>query len=105
MEWTVTEAAELGERFDKHLARRLSDMSRSRLQDLIKDGHATLNGKPVKSGATMRAGDVVSVTVPEPVAVPVSSSSEAFAAPARVTLMDAPLHEASIPLTTTVATL
>ena len=65
MEWTVTETAELGERFDKHLARRLSDMSRSRLQDLIKDGHATLNGKPVKSGATMRAGDVVSVTVPE----------------------------------------
>lgn len=65
MDWTVTETAELGERFDKHLTRRLKEMSRSRLQDLIKDGHATLNGKPVKAGATLRAGDVVSVTVPE----------------------------------------
>ena len=69
MEWTVTETVEIGERFDKHLAGRLPEMSRSRLQDLIKDGHATLNGRPVKPGATMRAGDVVSVTVPEVAAV------------------------------------
>ncbi len=65
MEWTVTETLDIGDRFDKHLARRLSDMSRSRLQDLIKDGHATLNGKAVKAGATLRAGDFVCVTVPE----------------------------------------
>lgn len=40
-------------------------MSRSRLQDLIKEGHATLNGKPAKAGATLKCGDAVSLTVPE----------------------------------------
>lgn len=73
MDWTVNETVEIGERFDKHLAGRLPEMSRSRLQDLIKDGHATLNGRPVKPGATMRAGDVVSVTVPEVAAVEIKA--------------------------------
>ena len=40
-------------------------MSRSRLQDLIKEGHATLNGKAVKAGATLKCGDAVSLTVPD----------------------------------------
>lgn len=73
MDWTVTETPDIGERFDKHLARRLSDMSRSRLQDLIKDGHATLNGKPVKAGSTLKLGDVVCVTVPEIAAVEIKA--------------------------------
>jgi 23S rRNA pseudouridine1911/1915/1917 synthase len=65
VDWLITETLDIGDRFDKHLARRLPEMSRSRLQDLIKDGHATLNGKPVKAGATLRNGDAVSLTVPE----------------------------------------
>ncbi len=73
MDWTITETIDIGERFDKHLARRLAEMSRSRLQDLIKNGHATLNGKSVKAGATLRAGDVVSVTVPDVAAVEIKA--------------------------------
>lgn len=65
MDWTITETIDIGERFDKHLARRLPEMSRSRLQELIKDGHVTLNGKPAKPGVALRVGDAVSVTVPE----------------------------------------
>ncbi len=65
MDWLITETIDIGDRFDKHLTRRLPEMSRSRLQDLIKDGHATLNGKAVKAGATLRSGDAVSLTVPD----------------------------------------
>ncbi|WP_395744229.1 RluA family pseudouridine synthase [Prosthecobacter sp.] len=65
MDWTITETIDIGERFDKHLARRLPEMSRSRLQDLIKEGHATLNGKPAKAGTALKCGDAVSLTVPE----------------------------------------
>ncbi len=65
MDWLISETVDIGDRFDKHLARRLPDMSRSRLQDLIKEGHATLNGKAVKAGATLKCGDAVSLTVPD----------------------------------------
>ncbi|MGV3659210.1 MAG: RluA family pseudouridine synthase [Prosthecobacter sp.] len=65
VDWIITETVEIGERFDKHLTRRLPEMSRSRLQDLIRDGHATLNGKPAKMGAALKMGDSVAVTVPD----------------------------------------
>jgi 23S rRNA pseudouridine1911/1915/1917 synthase len=69
MDWIITESADSGQRLDKHLAQRLPEMSRTRLQDLIKDGHITLNGKATKAGAILKAGDAIHVTVPE--AVPV----------------------------------
>ncbi len=65
VDWIITETVEIGERFDKHLARRLPEMSRSRLQDLIRDGHATLNARPAKPGVVLKMGDAVAVTVPE----------------------------------------
>lgn len=65
MDWIITETVEIGERFDKHLARRLPELSRSRLQDLIREGHATLNAKPAKPGVALKMGDAVAVTVPE----------------------------------------
>ncbi|MBL9130324.1 MAG: RluA family pseudouridine synthase [Verrucomicrobiaceae bacterium] len=65
MDWTVTDAADFGLRFDKHLAQRLPDLSRTRVQDLIKDGHITLNGRTTKAGAILKAGDAVHVTIPE----------------------------------------
>lgn len=73
VDWIISETVEIGERFDKHLARRLPEMSRSRLQDLIRDGHATLNGKPAKMGAAMKMGDSVAVTVPEVTAVEIKA--------------------------------
>lgn len=70
MDWTLTDSADSGQRLDKHLAKKLPEMSRTRLQDLIKDGHITLNGKATKAGAILKIGDAIHVTVPE--AVPVA---------------------------------
>ena len=73
MEWTLTEAADCGLRLDKHLTQRMPDLSRTRLQDLIKEGHITLNGRSVKAGAILKAGDAIQVTIPEIVAVEVKA--------------------------------
>jgi 23S rRNA pseudouridine1911/1915/1917 synthase len=50
-----------GERLDVFLAKCLGDISRSRLQILIENGLALLNGESVKKNARLRAGDRVSV--------------------------------------------
>lgn len=79
MDWTISEPEDLGQRLDKHLTRRLPDLSRSRLQDLIRDGHVTLNGRPAKASTALKAGDAVAVTIPE-------------AAPVEVVAQDIPLE-------------
>ncbi|GEP44383.1 RluA family pseudouridine synthase [Brevifollis gellanilyticus] len=71
MEWTLSDAAEAGSRLDKHLAGRFSDLSRARVQDLIKDGHVSLNGRPAKASATLKLGDQLTMTIPEAVPVEV----------------------------------
>ena len=53
-----------GERLDRFLATQLPHLSRSRLQTLIKQGHATLEGKPAKPGEKVRRGAVVALTEP-----------------------------------------
>ena len=73
MDWTVTEASEHGLRLDKHLTQRLPDLSRTRLQDLIKEGHITLNGRHTKSGVILKQGDVIHLTLPEVVPVEVKA--------------------------------
>ncbi len=65
MDWTITEQQESGQRLDKHLTGRLPDLSRARIQDLLRFGHITLNGRSAKASATVRAGDALSVTIPE----------------------------------------
>ena len=55
-----------GERLDKFLSDRCQDLSRSRLQGLISDGYATLEGIRARPASRLRAGQTVSVTVPEP---------------------------------------
>lgn len=71
MDWNITEQSDIGQRLDKHLSGRFSDLSRSRLQDLIRDGHVTLNGKSTKASVTIRAGDSISLVIPEPTSVEV----------------------------------
>jgi len=62
-----TFTAEESERLDKFLVTRLGDYSRSRLQSLIQDGFVSVDGViPEKSGLTLKAGQVVTVTVPPP---------------------------------------
>jgi 23S rRNA pseudouridine1911/1915/1917 synthase len=71
VDWIISEPDDLGQRLDKHLARRLPDLSRSRLQDLIRDGHVTLNGRATKASTALRAGDAVAVVIPEATSVEV----------------------------------
>jgi len=60
-------ADEAGLRLDRFLASRLSDISRSRLQALIRAGAVTLNGATIgDAGLRVKPGDTVRVAVPEP---------------------------------------
>lgn len=71
------EPGQAGTRLDHFLASSVSALSRSRLQDLIREGHVTLNGAIVKPGAKLRAGDRVALTEPPP--TPMDSQPEAIA--------------------------
>lgn len=56
-----------GSRLDKILTQEMPDMSRSYLQQLIKDEAVFVNEKLEKANYKCRLGDVVKVSVPEPV--------------------------------------
>ena len=53
-----------GLRLDRYLASALPQYSRSRLQALIRAGEVVLQGKSVRTRKTVRAGDVVRLTIP-----------------------------------------
>jgi 23S rRNA pseudouridine1911/1915/1917 synthase len=53
-------------RLDRFLAIQLPQYSRSRFQQLIRDGFVTLNGKTARPRDILRAGDVVDLTEPPP---------------------------------------
>lgn len=56
-----------GERLDRFLARRCPDLSRSRIQDLIRDGRVKVNGAIVpKPAHRLRGGEAVEVGVTPP---------------------------------------
>ena len=55
---------ESGRRLDAFLAQQLRDLSRSRLQKLIKEGHVTINGCPAKAGCKLKKDDCLAVVVP-----------------------------------------
>ena len=65
--WQLT-IDEAGLRLDVWLARHCAPLSRSRLQDLIAEGHVTVDGRPVAARTRTRPGQQVSVTLPPPVA-------------------------------------
>ena len=54
------------ERLDVFLAGELSELSRSRIQSLLKGGHILLNGKPTRARTPVTPGDHISVELPEP---------------------------------------
>jgi 23S rRNA pseudouridine1911/1915/1917 synthase len=58
-----------GLRLDRVLASEMAGHSRSQIQRLIEDGHVALpRVKTVKANTQVREGDVVTVTLPEPIA-------------------------------------
>ena len=68
---------EQAQRLDKFLVARLPDLSRSRIQGLIKDGFATVDGDfPRKAGQMLDHGAVVQVHIPP--AIPSDLQPEAI---------------------------
>lgn len=66
MEFTVSEAQWVKQRLDHFLQSRLPDMSRTRLQGLVKDGDILLNGAKTKPNTALKMGDTIVVEIPEP---------------------------------------
>ena len=59
--------ADNGERLDKLVAAHLVELSRARVQGLIKAGHVHRDGRPVlDSGLRVKTGEQYDVTIPEP---------------------------------------
>ncbi len=66
-----------GERIDSFLAARLADLSRSRIQTLIRDQFIQINGKPAKPRDAVKLGDRISIVLPE--AVPLDAAPQEIA--------------------------
>ena len=75
MQFAVAADDGAGERLDRFLHRKLPEVSRSRLQDLIRDGHAQLNAHQAKASATLKPGDAVSIEIPAPAPVEVKAQA------------------------------
>ena len=67
MEKTVLkiEIENKGERLDKFILSSLSNLSRTRIQNLIEEGNILVNSEEVKSGYKLRIDDKVEVSIPE----------------------------------------
>ncbi len=63
-----------GERIDAFLAARLADLSRSRIQALIREQYIQINGHPAKPRDAVKPGDRISIIVPE--AVPLDNAPQ-----------------------------
>jgi 23S rRNA pseudouridine1911/1915/1917 synthase len=57
---------EAGLRLDVFLARRIPSISRSHIQNIIKDDLVRVEGRPVKSNHRLKAGENISVIIPPP---------------------------------------
>ena len=64
MQWTVPEP-NTGERLDRFLAAAQTDLSRSQLQTLIRDGRVEVNGRPARVSHRVQTGDAITVEIPE----------------------------------------
>lgn len=66
IEWTVESQFE-GERIDKWITEALEEeISRTLVQQWVKDGHVKVNGKVVKPNYKLSLQDVIALVIPEP---------------------------------------
>jgi len=63
---TLSYPYEKPQRIDSFLAKELPDLSRSRIQALIKTGDITVNSNKVKPKQALELGDKIEVTIPDP---------------------------------------
>lgn len=68
-ELVATAEQGVGLRFDRCLQQLAPNESRNRLQDLIRQGHASLNGGAAKPGLVVKPGDRVRLVIPPPTEV------------------------------------
>jgi 23S rRNA pseudouridine1911/1915/1917 synthase len=59
-------------RLDKYVSERVSYLTRSQVEKLIKDGNITVNGKISHSGLKVTIGDLIDVIIPPPPPIPVT---------------------------------
>lgn len=57
---------QLGTRLDQYLAAQLPELSRARIQALIKEGEITVNGKSTKAKTPVERNMCIEVNIPEP---------------------------------------
>ena len=55
-----------GERLDRFLANRCTDLSRTRIKRIIAEGDVTVDGQEQNAGFRLRPGQTVSIVVPDP---------------------------------------
>jgi 23S rRNA pseudouridine1911/1915/1917 synthase len=65
-----------GERLDAFLAGRLAELSRSRIQTLIREQFIQVNGHPAKPRDAVKPGDWITIALPE--AVPLDAAPQAI---------------------------
>ena len=65
-EFKISKDEPSGVRLDKYLSDKLPDLTRSRLQRLIKDGAVLVNGASAKVSTKLSVGDRIFLTMPEP---------------------------------------
>lgn len=76
MEFTISGESDQGKRLDRFLAEHTAEISRSRLQALIRAGAVTLNGNPAKPKQALDLGDQISLKIPDP--APAEAQAEAI---------------------------
>lgn len=63
---TITVADTSKQRLDKYLSSKLPELTRGRIQALLKTEDILLNGKPAKPKSPVLLGDKITVNIPEP---------------------------------------
>jgi 23S rRNA pseudouridine1911/1915/1917 synthase len=69
MNFTIDDPQWIKQRLDHFLHQQLPDLSRTRIQALIKDGEALLNQRPTKPNAQLKLGDHITLHIPDPTPV------------------------------------
>ncbi len=64
-----------GKRLDAWLSLIEPDLSRARIQDLIRTGHITLNGKPAKPSQSLSTGQMIEIEIPAPIQIDLKPES------------------------------
>src|ERR1700688_2794469 len=71
----VAALSEAGQRLDLFLATKIDRFSRARIQALIRSGHVLLNGSTCRAKQSIRAGDTIVLSEPEPEPVVLQAES------------------------------